>query len=44
MDVDTLNGELREPKLRGAATDDPAIVRAQWQLSHAPVTVHLRAT
>ena len=41
MDVDKLNGELREPALHGAAPDDLAVVRAQWQLSHALTQAHL---
>ncbi len=53
MDVDKLNGELRELVLErqtlrehGAAADDLernriAIVRVQWQLSHALIHAHL---
>ncbi len=53
MDVDKLNGELRELVLErqalrehGAAADELernriAIVRAQWQLSHALIDAHL---
>jgi hypothetical protein len=52
MDVDKLNGELRELVLerqslreRGAAADELernrlAIVRVQWQLSHALIQAH----
>jgi hypothetical protein len=43
MDVDKLSGVLRQLTLYGAATDDSAIVRAQWQLSRAPLRAHLRA-